>query len=148
VTRPDDPRIKETTFRVRFAETDLMGVVHHSSYVIYFEVGRVDFTRQAGAPYADLEAQGYSLAVSEVNARYIAAARFDQLITVRTWLAEARSRTVAFGYEVVDAESRQLLATGNVKLICIDHAGQVRRIPQRWLDVMQPLALTTDPPDA
>lgn len=138
---PDDPRIKETSFRVRFAETDLMGVVHHASYVIYFEAGRVDFTRQAGAPYSDLEELGYSLAVSDLNLRYIAAARFDQMITVRTWLAEVRSRTVAFGYEIVDAGTRQILVTGSARLICIDHEGQVRRIPQRWLDVMQPLAL-------
>ena len=142
MTRPDDPRIKETTFRVRFAETDQMGVVHHSNYVVYFEAGRIEFTRQAGAPYADLEAQGYSLAVSEVNVRYIAAAHFDQLITVRTWLEEARSRTVAFGYEIVDASSRDLLATGRVKLICIDHAGQVRRIPAGWLETMQPLVMS------
>jgi acyl-CoA thioester hydrolase len=148
VTQPDDPRIKETTFRARFAETDLMGVVHHSSYVVYFEVGRIEFTRQAGAPYSDLEAQGYSLAVSEVNLRYIAAAHFDQMITIRTWLEEARSRTVAFGYEVVDAESRQLLATGGVKLICIDHAGQVRRIPGRWLNILQPLVLDPSPSGA
>jgi len=141
VTRPDDPRIKETTFRVRFAETDQMGVVHHSNYVVYFEVGRIEFTRQAGAPYADLEAQGFSLAVSEVNIRYITAAHFDQVIAVRTWLEDARSRTVAFGYEIVDAVSRELLATGRVKLICIDRKGQVRRIPARWLEVMQPLVM-------
>ena len=141
MTRPDDPRIKETTFRVRFAETDQMGVVHHSNYVVYFEVGRIEFTRQAGAPYADLEAQGFSLAVSEVNIRYITAAHFDQVIAVRTWLEDARSRTVAFGYEIVDAVSRELLATGRVKLICIDRKGQVRRIPARWLEVMQPLVM-------
>ena len=138
---PDDPRIKETSFRVRFAETDLMGVVHHASYVIYFEAGRVDFTRQVGAPYSDLEAQGFSLAVSDLHVRYIAAARFDQMITVRTCLAEVKSRMVEFGYEIVDSETRQLLVTGDVKLICIDHDGQVRRIQQSWLDVMQPLAL-------
>jgi acyl-CoA thioester hydrolase len=139
--QPADPRIKETTFRVRFAETDLMGVVHHANYVVYFEAGRVDFTRQIGAPYADLEALGYSLAVSELHIRYLAAARFDQLITVRTWLDEIRSRTATFGYEVVDAETRELVVTGTAKLICIDHAGQVRRIPPGWFDLMQPLAL-------
>ena len=142
---PDAPHITETSFRVRFAETDLMGVAHHSSYVIYCEVGRVDFTRQAGAPYSELEAQGFSLAVSELNLRYLAVARFDQLITVRTWLAELRSRTVSFGYEIVDAETRQVLVTGGVKLICIDHEGQVRRIPPAWLESMRPLALSAGP---
>ena len=145
---PDDPRIKETSFRVRFAETDLMGVAHHSSYVIYFEAGRVDFTRQAGAPYAELEAHGFSLAVSELKLRYLAAARFDQLITVRTWLAELRSRTITFGYEIVDAGTRQVLVTGSARLICIDHDGQVRRIPPDWLEAMRPLALDSAPPAA
>jgi acyl-CoA thioester hydrolase len=145
---PEDPRVKETSFRVRFAETDLMGVAHHASYVVYFEVGRVDFTRQAGAPYSELEALGYSLAVSELNLRYVTAARFDQLITVRTWLAELRSRTITFGYEIVDCGTRQLLATGSARLICIDHKGQVRRIPRDWLDAMRPLALNSEPPAA
>jgi acyl-CoA thioester hydrolase len=109
--------------------------------VIYFEVGRVDFTRQVGAPYAELEDLGYSLAVSDLHVRYIAPARFDQMITVRTRLAEARSRTVVFDYEIIDTETRQMLVTGDVKLVCVDHDGQVRRIPQRWLDVMQPLVV-------
>lgn len=141
MTQADDPRIKETTFRARYAETDMMGVVHHASYVVYFEAGRVDFTRQAGAPYAELEALGYSLAVSDLHVRYIAAARFDQTITVRTWLSDLRSRIVTFSYEIVDAETRQTLVTGRATLICIDRQGQVRRIPQTWMDVMQPLVL-------
>lgn len=145
MTLPDDPRIKETSFRVRFAETDLMGVAHHSSYVIYFEVGRVDFTRQAGAPYSELEVQGFSLAVSELNLRYLAAARFDQMITVRTWLAELRSRAITFGYEIVDTETHQMLVTGSAKLVCVDHDSQVRRIPPAWLEAMRPLALNTEP---
>jgi acyl-CoA thioester hydrolase len=136
----NDPRIKETAFRVRFAETDMLGMVHHASYVVYLEVGRVDFSRQVGASYADLEARGYSLAVSEAHLRFVKPARFDQLITVRTWVSEIRSRTVAFGYEIVDAEARQNLVTATTKLICIDHEGQVRRIPESWLAVMQQMA--------
>jgi acyl-CoA thioester hydrolase len=137
----DDLRIKETTFRVRFAETDMMGMVHHASYVVYLEVGRVDFSRQAGAAYADLEAQGYSLAVCEANLRYVNPARFDQLITVRTWVSEIRSRTVAFGYEIVDGQTQQVLVTANTKLICIDREGKVRRIPESWFNVMHRTAL-------
>lgn len=134
-------RVHELTFRVRFAETDMMGIVHHANYLIYFEAGRVDFSREAGASYADLEANGFSLAVSEIQIRYIVPARFDQLITVRTWVDELKSRTVTFGYEVVDAGSQSLIVTGSAKLICIDHVGQVRRIPETWYNVMQPLAV-------
>ncbi len=136
--RPPIPeRVRETTFRVRFAETDMMGIVHHASYAVYFEAGRVEFSHQVGASYASLEEQGFSLAVSELQIRYVAAARFDQHITVRTWVDDIRSRSVTFGYEVVDAESHALLATGSTKHICIDHSGQVWRIPQGWYDTMR-----------
>jgi acyl-CoA thioester hydrolase len=137
---PAGAQIKETIFRVRFAETDLMGIVHHASYVIYLEEARVDFTRQIGAPYSDLEAAGYSLAVSELNIRYVAPARFDQQIVVKTWLEEVRSRTVTFGYEVFELESQILLVTARVKLICVDRAGQIKRIPPAWLSILEPMA--------
>lgn len=137
---PRGARIKETMFRVRFAETDLMGIVHHASYVIYLEEARVDFTRQIGAPYSDLEAEGYSLAVSELNIRYAAPARFDQQIIVRAWLENVQSRAVIFGYEVVESRSQSLLATAQVKLICVDRTGAVKRIPEAWLNIIKPFA--------
>lgn len=138
---PDGAQIRETLIRVRFAETDLMGIAHHASYVVYLEEGRVDFTRQINAPYADLEAEGYSLAVSELSIRYGTAARFDQVIVVRTWIEEARSRMVTFGYEVVEQQSHATLVTATVRLICVDKTGQVRRIPDHWLKIMQSYAL-------
>ena len=118
-----------------------MGIAHHSSYVIYLEEGRVDFTRQINAPYADLEAEGYSLAVSELSIRYGAPARFDQVIVVQTWIDEAKSRMLTFGYELVEQESKTRLATANVRLICVDRTGQVKRIPENWLKIMQNYAL-------
>ncbi len=140
MTESSNRRVHELTFRVRFAETDMMGIVHHANYLVYFEAARVDFSREVGAPYADFEASGYSLAVSQIQIRYIAPARFDQLITVRTWVEELKSRTVIFDFEVVDAQSRAQLATGNAKFICVNHTGQVRRIPATWYNAMQPLA--------
>ena len=141
MTPPTGAQFRETYIRVRFAETDLMGIAHHSSYVIYLEEGRVDFTRQINAPYADLEAEGYSLAVSELSIRYGAPARFDQVIVVRTWIEQARSRLVTFGYELVEHESQSTLVTATVRLICVDRSGQVRRIPENWLKIMQGYAL-------
>jgi acyl-CoA thioester hydrolase len=127
----------ETSIRVRFAETDSMGIVHHGSYLLYFEVGRVELMRQAGAPYTDLEADGYSFAVGEIQIRYLASARFDQLLTVRTQIAEARSRSVTFVYEISDAETAQKLVTGLSKLICVTHDGSVRRVPEHWLEAIR-----------
>ncbi|MBN1426960.1 MAG: acyl-CoA thioesterase [Anaerolineae bacterium] len=127
----------ETSIRVRFAETDAMGIVHHANYLPYFEVGRVELIRQAGVPYADLEADGYSLAVGEVQLRYLAPAHFDQMLTVRTQVTNVRSRGVTFVYEIADTATGHILVTGFSKLICIDHHGAVRRIPEHWLEAMR-----------
>lgn len=141
MTPPTGAQFRETHIRVRFAETDLMGIAHHSSYVVYLEEGRVEFTRQINAPYADLEAEGYSLAVSELTIRYGAPARFDQIIVIRTWIEDAKSRMVSFGYELVEQDSQAMLVTATVRLICVDKSGQVRRIPENWLKIMQDYAL-------
>jgi acyl-CoA thioester hydrolase len=134
---PEGAFVAEHTVRVRFAETDLMGIVHHANYLVYFEAGRVEFLRQVGASYADLEAQGYSLAISELSVRYAEPCRFDQLITIRTWLEKVRSRGIAFGYQIVDAQSGQVCVTGRTDHICLDHEGQVKRLPTAWLKAMQ-----------
>ena len=127
----------ETTFRIRFAETDAMGIVHHSNYLVYFEEGRSELSRQSGASYADLEARGYSLAVSEVTVRYVASAQYDQQITVSTRVEDVRSRSITFAYRVIDTNTGQLLVGGKTKHICIDHDNRVCRIPRYWREAMQ-----------
>ncbi len=97
----------ENTFYVRYAETDAMGIVHHASYIVYFEEGRSNYARQRGSDYASFERSGRYLAVAEVNARYIKPAIYGQLITVRCWIEEMKSRALTFGYEIVDAEIRR-----------------------------------------
>jgi acyl-CoA thioester hydrolase len=126
------PLLTETTFHVRFAETDQMRVVHHAAYLVYFEEGRSELCRQHGVPYVELENSGLSLALSEVSVRYLAPARYDERITVRAWVEQLRSRGITFAYEIVNAASQQTLVTGQTRHICIDQAGQVRRIPEGW----------------
>lgn len=121
--------VVETTLRVRYAETDAMGVVYHTNYIVWFEVGRGEYMRQQGGEYAHLEAQGYYLPVVEVQARYLAPARYGDLVTVRTWVEQVRSRQVTFAYEVVMAKTGQLLATGWTKHVCVDKEGMIRTIP-------------------
>jgi acyl-CoA thioester hydrolase len=141
---PSLPHVKETEIRVRFAETDMMGIVHHSNYLIYLEAARIDFTHQINAPYADLEAGGHSLAVTDIEIRYHAPARFDELITVYTWIADMRSRLITFAYEIVnDHKSRQLLVSAKTKLICVDHQNQVRRIPDSWYTLMRSMVVSS-----
>lgn len=122
----------ETTFHVRYAETDAMGVVHHSVYIVWFEEGRSHYLRSWGSSYAEFEAGGYYLAVSEVEARYIAPARYGQQVTVRAGLESLRSRSISMLYEVAETASGSVLATGRTKHICINAQGQVVTIPEEW----------------
>ena len=126
------PRVGETTFHVRYAETDQMGIVHHSVYPIWFEEGRSSFARQLGWPYSQFEHNGYGLAVSEVNVRFAVAARYDQAVTVRTWVSQVRSRLMRFDYEVRDAETGRLMANGYTVHICVDRNGKSVRLPEEW----------------
>ncbi len=129
---PTDRLVAETTFHVRYAETDAMGIVHHASYLVYFEEGRSHYARQRGSDYASFERGGHYLAVSEVSARYIKPARYDDRITVRCWIGDMKSRTLTFEYEIVHAASGDVLVTGQTRHICITHDGQVVKIPEAW----------------
>ena len=124
-------RVVETTVRVRYAETDAMGVVYHTNYLIWFEVGRGEYMRRKGGDYTDFEAQGFYLPVSEVDARFIAPARYGDLVTIRTWTEELRSRSLTFAYEVVMQETGQVLVTGRTRHICTDREGHVKVIPKK-----------------
>lgn len=135
--------IDETQVRVRYAETDAMGIVHHSQYVIWFEVGRSNFMRSLGYSYAQIERLGFHFRIAEIGARYLAPAFYDELITIRTWLSELHSRSLTFSYEVLrpaDPASgcgEYTLVTGFSKLICTDQQGQVRRFPNEFHDLFQ-----------
>ena len=104
--------VTEAQLRVRYAETDAMGIVYHTNYIVWFEVGRGEFFRHQGMDYADWERQAISFPVSELGARYLAPARYGDLIVVRTWVRERRSRSVTFAYEVLLSETNRQLATG------------------------------------
>jgi acyl-CoA thioester hydrolase len=115
---------------VRFAETDLMGVVHHSAYVIWFEAGRVAWMAAAGMPYTEVAAMGHHFAVTGVQVEYRAAARFGDVVRVVTRLSKVRSRQVSFAYEVRHSIRDELLAVGSTEHICVDLDGRMAKIPQ------------------
>ncbi len=131
---PQDRFVAETTFHVRYAETDAMRIVHHSSYIVYFEEARSDYTRQRGSDYANFEKEGVFLSVVEVNARYVRPARYGQQITVRTWIEALQSRGLTFVYEVLNPVTGEVHVTGSTRHICINRDGQVVRIPEAWLN--------------
>jgi len=121
------PHVSE--FRVRYSETDQMGVVYHAEYLVWCEVGRTDFIRALGLPYAELERRGTALAVAEATIRYHAPARYDDLIHVETRLVEVRSRAITFDYLIRNAESRDRLATARTLLVSLDPSGRPIPMP-------------------
>jgi acyl-CoA thioester hydrolase len=123
----------ETTIRVRYAETDQMGVVYHGNYFTWFEVGRVDFCRQLGFEYKNMEAEDDSyIVVADAHCRFKRPARFDDLLVVRTKVLASQRRTVKFGYEIVHQESREVLATGDTLHVFCDRQGRPKSLPEKY----------------
>jgi len=126
------PDTVQTSFHVRFAETDAMGIVHHSQYLVWFEEARSAFMRAQGASYVEFSAEGAALAVAEAYVRHLSPAYYDRLVTVTCRVTEVKSRKINFEYTVIEAETGLLLATGYTHHICIDTTGAVTRIPEKW----------------
>ncbi|MBN1287147.1 MAG: acyl-CoA thioesterase [Anaerolineae bacterium] len=133
--KPDTstPEVVETTFYVRFAETDAMGVVHHAAYIVWMEEGRSVWGRAQGTPYNDFIATGFYLALVEVKARYTVPARYGQRVTVRTWLEKFGSRGMTFAYEIINPDDGAVHLTGTTRHICVTREGRPARFPEAWL---------------
>src|ERR1044071_3601248 len=111
---PEMTPVSESRIRVRYAETDQMGVVYYANYLVWMEVGRVELCRACGFEYRDMEREdGVLLAVAESNCRYLYPALYDDEVIVRSWVEQADRRVVTFGYEMRLAEGGRLLATGH-----------------------------------
>lgn len=123
------PLTNSTELRVRYAETDRMGIVYYANYLIWCEVGRVEFMRALGGSYAELEARGYGLAVAEATVRYLAPARFDDPVRIETSLVGVRSRAVTFDYVISHAETGTRFATAHTALVSIDSSGRPTALP-------------------
>jgi acyl-CoA thioester hydrolase len=122
----------EATVRVRYAETDQMGVVYHGNYFTWFEVGRVEWCRQNGFEYKQMEIEDDSfIVVAEAQCRYKRSARFDDLLTVRTRVTESKRRMVKFGYEIVNQEGEQIAIGETVHVIC-DRQGRPKSLPEKY----------------
>jgi acyl-CoA thioester hydrolase len=122
--------------RVRFAETDLMGIVHHASYLAYMEVARVEWLRRRGVTYATWAERGIHLAVAEVSLRYRAPARFDDELDIETSLGEVRAASVRFDYRIVRAADATLCTEGATRLAYIDHTLTLRRLSPEMVEAL------------
>jgi acyl-CoA thioester hydrolase len=128
------PAISEARVRVRYAETDQMGVVYHSNYFVWFEVGRVEFLRQLGLSYRAMESEdGCFIAVVDARCRYKAPARYDDEILIRTHLRSVRESLVHFGYEAIREIDGTLLAEGETTHIVTDAEMKITTIPEKYL---------------
>ena len=129
-----NPRVNETRLRVRYAETDQMGVVYHSNHLVWFEVGRVELMRQLGFSYRDMEHDDDCfIAVAEVKCRYRAPVRYDEEVVVRTRLKGVRESVVQFTYELIRADNGALLAEGETTHIVTDARMKVAALPEKYL---------------
>ena len=117
----------EITIRVRYAETDRMGLLHHANYLIYFEQARTELLRSCGLSYKDLEDQGFLLVLTKIEVKYRWPARYDDLLSVKTIVARTTSVRIDHRYEVY-CEGR-LLAEGSSTLACIDREGRPQMLP-------------------
>jgi acyl-CoA thioester hydrolase len=116
--------------RVRYAETDRMGLLHHANYLVYFEQGRTELLRQSGRTYKELEDAGVFLVLAKIEVRYRLPARYDDLLTLRTIVTRTTPVRIEHRYEVL--RGTQLLAEGSSTLACVDRDGKLQGLPE-WL---------------
>src|ERR1700730_15333264 len=117
----------EITIRVRYAETDRMGLLHHANYLVYFEQGRTELLRSQGLSYRDMEDQGFLLVLTKVQVRYRSPARYDDLLTLRTTVLRTTLVKIEHRYEL--SRDGLLLAEGDTTLGCVDRDGKVQSLP-------------------
>jgi len=123
----------DTVVRVRYAETDKMGVVYYANYYIYFEIGRVEYMRGRGVDYRSMELEDDSfIVVVESKCRYRRPARYDDQLRIRTRVISAKRRMITFGYEIFHDETGELLATGETIHIVCGGNGRPKPLPEKY----------------
>jgi len=130
--------------RVRYAETDQMGVVYHSNYLIWFEIGRVELMRALGFEYKKMETEDDCyIVVAEVSCRYHCPARYDELLRVRTRISQAGNRVVKYSYELLRDSDETLLATGETTHVICGRNGKPKSLPEKYREKFRALASVT-----
>lgn len=130
------PASQRLRLRVRYAETDQMGVVYHAHYLVWMEIGRTELLRALGQPYEELERRGLLFAVSEAAVRLVGSARYGDVVLVETHVHVVRSRSVSFQYTMT-LERGGAVARGEVTVVALDRERRPRRIPAELLDVLR-----------
>lgn len=124
-------RVTTSTVRVRYAETDAMGVAYYANYLVWFEVGRSDYLRERGWPYTAMEAEGLFMPVVEASCEYLRPSRYDDVLTIRTTATRVSPLRIEFRYEVVNEADGSVTARGRTVHVAVDGDGRPRRVPER-----------------
>ena len=128
--RKDSCRSHEIEIRVRYQETDGQRRVHHGNYLTYFEMGRTEMLRAQGYTYKAFEDAGLFMVVAEATCRYLAAAEYDDLLILRTYVGKISAASIRHTYELV--RGKRIIATGETLVVCVDSEGKIRKLPN-WL---------------
>ncbi len=132
-------KIFEIKTRVRYQETDQMGIVYYGNFFTYFEMGRTEYLRNLGLPYSELEKEHIYFPVTETGCRFRSPAHYDDVLIVRTWISELRHASVEFSHKVIREGENTLIAEGFSKLACINASRKPTPIPERLKALLQPL---------
>ena len=133
----DNAKFYDTKVRVRYVETDKMGVVYYANYLIYFEIGRVEYMRSLGIDYRRMEIEDDAfIVVAESTCRYRRSARFDDVLRIRTRVVSAKKRTIHFGYEIIHDETQEVLATGETVHVVCSAAGKPKALPEKYRKIL------------
>jgi acyl-CoA thioester hydrolase len=128
----------DATVRVRYAETDQMGVVYHANYLVWFEVGRVELIRALGIEYTNMEKEDdCHIVVADAHCRYLLSAKYDEVLRIRTRIAESRNRLVKFSYEVIRDTDSKVLATGETTHIICGSNGRPKLLPAKYQHIFR-----------
>jgi acyl-CoA thioester hydrolase len=129
----------DVPIRVRYGDTDRMGIVYYGTYPYYFEIGRSEFMREKGFTYRQLEEMGYHLVVTGVDIKYYNAATYDDLLTIRTSIAEVKSRGLTFHYQIY--KDGAIIVKGNTNHVCVDDGRKTVRIPPDVMEILKNASL-------
>src|SRR6185436_11416008 len=127
----------ETRFRVRYAETDKMGVVYYANYFVWMEIGRTDYCKSVGFSYRDMEREDANIAVVDASCRYVAPARYDDEIGVQTTVERVDRRLITFAYSISNAETEDVFAEGRTVHIAVNKEGRKISIPEKYLALLR-----------
>lgn len=127
-----------TKIRVIYADTDAMGIVYHTNYIKWFEIGRAELLRQLGMPYAQIERSGYHLPLTEVSCHYLYPARYDQIVAIETEIISVRRASIKFNYVISDESQERVLVEGETVHACLNPEGKIVRLPPQINEKINP----------